>query len=588
MGDEDRDSQSRQERIAEYSSPTPATAQTPAQPTSNQETGSETADGEATGSTAADTEGAKLPTDAGGGNETSTTTPSDQSHTQPRTNERLVEQTKQTTTPDRASQSQQTLSAELKLGFTDRPSTPNVTEEVAEARKLDWIITTGRYPYVFDACRFGFGIGHREESNYQWSPDEVSLPVHFLDNDYRDSDLDRFVERVHEYQPEVAVIGDIYDSGELDRHLNAAESLWAEYPNMELVIVPKTEDVLHEIPDKFVAGYPNGKSDIKGSDIASIQEWRSISNGIHILGGTPLEAHDVIVDLTEYYLAGPSPANIVGLDSNNMWNHAQTWGDYVDATGGWHRNLRSVGADGEYHPKRDLMIYSLLNTKHYWISKGVWPGETPADLALRESLVTTANLGRGGTSKQTVPKSDNRDLRELAMTPSVTQDRQNSHLYRTDETIAELIEPLSPVSVMLDTGWQPDGTLTRKTDYDIPEKYRLHTTACPGCGANVTAEPRETAGARSRLHADQESITVKLTSYGHYDNENRNHEESIAQSGAERLTPASEWGKLVLFCSDQCRSSTEYRGQNQIVRDREMQGHPAEGEVIATFEIELW
>lgn len=587
MGDEERDNQSRQGRIAEYNSQTPATAQTTMQPASNQETGSDAGSGEAVTTPTADVEEAEPTADAE--SETSTATASDQSRARSRTNQRLIGDAEQTPTPNGVEQSQQPSSASLKLGFTDQPSNPNVTEEVAAARSLDWIITTGRYPYVFDACRLGFGIGHREESDYQWSPDEVSLPVHFLDNDYRDADLERFVERVHEYQPEVAVIGDIYDSNELDRHLAAAESLWAEYPDMELVIVPKTEDILQEIPFKFVVGYPNGKSDIKGSDIASIQEWRSINNGIHILGGTPLEAYDVIGDLTECYVAGPSPANIVGLDSNNMWNHAQTWGDYVDATGGWHRNLRSVGENDEYHPKRDLMVYSLLNTKHYWVSKGVWPGETPADLALRESLVATANLGRGGTSKQAVPKQDNRDLQELAMTPSVNQDRQNSHLYRTDETMAELIEPLSPVAVMLDAGgWQPDGTLTGEVEYETPEKYRLHSAACPGCGANVIGEPRETAGARSGLNTGGESITVELVSYGHYDNNNRNHEDSIAQAGTDKLTADSEWGKLVLFCSDQCRSATEYRGQNPIVRDREMQGHPAQGEVIAKFEVGYW
>jgi len=146
-------------------------------------------------------------------------------------------------------------------------------------------VFTGRYPYVFDAARLGFGIGHREDSSYQWIPEEVLLPVHFLDNEYLDADLNRFVNRVFEYEPEIAVVGDIYDRDSLREHIDAANEIWGSYPDTNIIIVPKCEGILPDIPDQFVLGYPNGSSSIQATDIATYDEWRSVENGIHILGG---------------------------------------------------------------------------------------------------------------------------------------------------------------------------------------------------------------------------------------------------------------------------------------------------------------
>ncbi|OIB56585.1 hypothetical protein BBD46_17295 [Natrialba sp. SSL1] len=214
---------------------------------------------------------------------------------------------------------------------------------------------------MFDAARLGFGIGHREDSSYQWTPAEVDLPIHFLDNDYEDADLDRFVDRVFELEPEIAVIGDITDPDTLDEHIDAAEEVWGSFPEMNLILVPKCRRILGEIPERFVLGYPNGNSPIQATDIASHREWRELPHDLHILGGTPLSTLEHITELTKTYITETPPANIVGLDWNGYQKYAEDYGDYLSTGGGWEQNLRD-----EYIPKRDLIRYSLLNAKHFW------------------------------------------------------------------------------------------------------------------------------------------------------------------------------------------------------------------------------
>jgi len=43
-----------------------------------------------------------------------------------------------------------------------------------------------------------------------------------LDNDFRNPDLDRFVDRFFEHEPQVGVIGDVYERDDVDDHVAAA------------------------------------------------------------------------------------------------------------------------------------------------------------------------------------------------------------------------------------------------------------------------------------------------------------------------------------------------------------------------------
>ncbi len=60
-------------------------------------------------------------------------------------------------------------------------------------------------------------VGFREDGSFQADDyPNVDLPCGFLDNDFRDPDLDRFVDRVHRLDPDIAVVGDAYTAGDSD------------------------------------------------------------------------------------------------------------------------------------------------------------------------------------------------------------------------------------------------------------------------------------------------------------------------------------------------------------------------------------
>ena len=141
---------------------------------------------------------------------------------------------------------------------------------------------TGRHPSVTDAWPLGYTTGVREDCSFQIdSYPNVSLPVLFLDNNFHDPDLDRFLDRVDRYNPEVAVIGDVYSQGEASRLQTVSDDL----ENIEPVIVPKCREALDEIADDTVVGYANGYSDIKPEDFSKPREWRG--RRVHLLGGSP-------------------------------------------------------------------------------------------------------------------------------------------------------------------------------------------------------------------------------------------------------------------------------------------------------------
>jgi hypothetical protein len=427
-----------------------------------------------------------------------------------------------------------------RLGFEEEVSLPDLPNDIAEAREVDWVIFTGRYPYVFDALRFGYGIGHREDSSYQWTPDEVDLPVHFLDNDFEDPSLDRFIDRVFEYQPEIAVVGDVYTTADLDDHLSAVEEIKASFPDINLVLVPKCQEVLDEIPSDIILGYPNGKSDIVGEDVAPIEEWRSVENRLHILGGPPLRTKDVIEKLTRRTLTGTSPADIVGLDSNRFFKNASQFGDYAAAGGGWHSNLRE-----NYAAKRNLLIYSFVNGRQFWISEGVWP-EASKEKLVDRSVLEQAAFDRELQRDQT---GSSLEATELFSSPLPLQEAVDTPLLRTDETNAAVIEPLSQLSQFSGKNrWTPSGTLqqTGNCSYNWS-----HNPVCPACGANPVG-PEAVGSSRS-----DGQDTAQVISYEHQQAEETNHEGSIPKEGAERLRFSSNYPPIYWVCSDRCQSRLE-------------------------------
>jgi len=257
-----------------------------------------------------------------------------------------------------------------------------------------------RVPFAYDAHRLGFLTGFREDCTYQQQHFKaLELPVGMLDNDFRNPDLDRYVERFFEHEPQVGVIGDAYGIEEVDRYVAAAREIKGS-PEPDLVIVPKCRGAIHAIPDDLVVGYSRGYADRLAHEFSEPSDWRG--RRVHILGGSPPKQLDVIKQLTRPTLTGDPPADIVGLDWNGLHRGAQ-FGEFWTADG-WDDS----GRDADHVTVRKTVRHSLARIREFWQSHGIWPettpqnegihieyeGPTPADLEKAACTECGANVWR--------------------------------------------------------------------------------------------------------------------------------------------------------------------------------------------------
>jgi len=213
----------------------------------------------------------------------------------------------------------------------DLSATSNTASEIAAARQADVVAFLHRAPFTLDAYKVGFLPGFREDCGYQQTQyQDLNIPVGMLDNDFRNPDLDRFVDRFFEHEPRVGVIGDVYECDGVDDHVAAAREIQASYPEAELIIVPKSRSVIDAIPEDLVLGYSRGYADRLAHEFSDPADWRG--RRVHILGGSPPKQLDSIRQLTRPTLTDEPPADIVGVDWNGLHRGAQ-FGEFWTADG---------------------------------------------------------------------------------------------------------------------------------------------------------------------------------------------------------------------------------------------------------------
>jgi len=254
-------------------------------------------------------------------------------------------------------------------------TTSNAASEIAAARQADHVAFLHRVPFAFDALGLGFLTGFREDCTYQQQQFKaLELPVGMLDNDFRNPDLDQYIERFFEHEPQVGVIGDAYGIDEVDRYVAAAREIKGSYPESDLVIVPKCRGAIHAVPDDLVVGYSRGYADRLAHEFSEPSDWRG--RRVHILGGSPPKQLDVIKQLTRPTLTGDPPADIVGLDWNGLHRGAQ-FGEFWTANG-WDDS----GRDADHVTVRKTVRHSLARVREFWNTHGIWPETTPQDEGL--------------------------------------------------------------------------------------------------------------------------------------------------------------------------------------------------------------
>ncbi|EMA18394.1 DUF6610 family protein [Haloarcula marismortui] len=232
---------------------------------------------------------------------------------------------------------------------------------VGDAQQAEYIGFLHREPFVIDAYRLGFAVGVREDYTYQSSLRNVDVPIEILDNDFRNPDLDRYIERFEQYEPSVGMLGDAYDQQEARRYNQAARELKRKFPGMEAIIVPKCRDAIDVIDDDIVLGYPMGYSDQTADEYTDIVDWRG--RRVHLLGASPTKQYPVIEELTQPRVTGEEPADIVGVDWNGV-HLAALHGEYFSPHGYGNADHLSI---------RETVQQSLRHIRSYWKSRGVWP-----------------------------------------------------------------------------------------------------------------------------------------------------------------------------------------------------------------------
>lgn len=242
-------------------------------------------------------------------------------------------------------------------------------QELAAAQQASYVAFLHRHPWATDAYELGFVTGVREDYRLQDAHlANVDVPVLMLDNDFTDPDLDRYVQRFREYQPEIGVLGDAYSAPEATRYLDVAKRLSDTVDgDLTLIVVPKCRpafDVLVDEP-QVVLGYAMGYSDTQALDFTDPVDWRG--QDLHLLGASPPKQYAAIQTLTQPTITGDPPANVVGLDWNGLQKVAykgEMW-----TRDGWQ--------SADHLSIRETVRRGLREIKAFWQARGVWPDSDP-------------------------------------------------------------------------------------------------------------------------------------------------------------------------------------------------------------------
>lgn len=217
--------------------------------------------------------------------------------------------------------------------------------------------------------KLGYLPGNREDSNYQLSEQHVNVDIFegFMDNDYEDPDLNRFLEEWRSRRPQVAVIGDAYTAEEAQEYQDVIDELVDEFPYKLFIVAPKCEEAFDILdPHTTTLGYANGDSPIQAEDLgtAKFRGW-----DVHILGGNPHEAYEAIQSLTQPTIDERPPADVVGYDCNLPLRmaHWEYW-----TPNGWHDNAGMT--------PRETARRSYKEIKEFWQDKDLWPETEPINI----------------------------------------------------------------------------------------------------------------------------------------------------------------------------------------------------------------
>jgi hypothetical protein len=154
------------------------------------------------------------------------------------------------------------------------------------------IITSGRVDLTEYAGKKGYLRGARLDKADRYANHGVA--VDFLDMDWNDPDPDKLIRAAKDHRPKYVVAGDyLRDEDNTQRVNDRARQLRDLAENV--IVVPKSPGDFQHVPEWCVVGY-SVPTEYGGTDIP-LREYVSLSNQIHVLGGTPHRQFDVVSQL---------------------------------------------------------------------------------------------------------------------------------------------------------------------------------------------------------------------------------------------------------------------------------------------------
>lgn len=164
--------------------------------------------------------------------------------------------------------------------------------------------------YAEIAIRHGYTYGAQ-------LPNSTSFPPEFVDQDYKNPNLDAYVQAVAQHRPRMATVLDYDENTTLAHVLEWAQAI-ASHVTEAIIIIPKISGTIHDIPVS-IRDVPVrlGYSVPTTFGATSVPMWEFGRRPVHLLGGAPHRQYE----LAQYL-------NVVSADGNQklkMANGLSSW-----------------------------------------------------------------------------------------------------------------------------------------------------------------------------------------------------------------------------------------------------------------------
>lgn len=130
--------------------------------------------------------------------------------------------------------------------------------------------------------------------------------ITFIDNNFKDPDIEMIEKAVKALQPELFVLPDVYDNDDIGKTIEFGERL--ENDVVTPVFVPKTASFDYDIPSNWRLGYSVTSS--YGSTDLLLEDFDGYE--IHLLGGSPKRQVRLLDTAVE------NDINVVSVDTNSL------------------------------------------------------------------------------------------------------------------------------------------------------------------------------------------------------------------------------------------------------------------------------